>query len=59
MKAYKEASNQNAKALIGDDIAREKEKLEELYTTRVGNVGQPWGTSPSPRTFTLSICNII
>lgn len=32
MKAYKEAGNQNAKALIGDDIAREKEKLEELYT---------------------------
>lgn len=32
MKAYKEATNQNAKAIIGDDIAKEKEKLESLYT---------------------------
>ena len=32
MKAYKEATHQNEKAIIGDDIGREKEKLESLYT---------------------------
>lgn len=31
-KAYKEATHQNEKAVIADDIGREKEKLESLYT---------------------------